>query len=113
MRLYLKLLSVLYVGGAALHLLDVFGARLDFATMSPIWKVWIGYLLVADTAAAIGLWRGKPWGVNLFLLIAVSQLIAYLSFKSIFGDQQFLVIFHFVTIGTYLGLVAYSRLRTS
>ena len=60
--------------------------------------------MIGDSVAAIGLWRFKKLGEITFLIIAASQLIVYGFFKSIFGGQVFLMIFHFVTIVFYIFL---------
>lgn len=94
-------LAIAYSVGAILHLFDILNLRLDFAAMDPLWKFWIVFLFVFDTLAAIGLFKKKLWGEILFLLIAVSQLVAYIQFKNIFGNQDFLVNFHIVCIVLY------------
>ncbi|HEY8271434.1 MAG TPA: AbiV family abortive infection protein [Pseudobdellovibrionaceae bacterium] len=103
MRIYLKVLAALYFAGFIFHAADLFDARLRFSEMDSIWKTWILFLAAADLAAAVGLWRGKRFGEILFVLVAVCQLFAYLCFKSFFGNQTFLVIFHFVTLAVYFG----------
>ena len=72
--------------------------------MGPLWKAWIIYLFVADFLAAIGLWLCTDWGVGLFLVIAASQLFAYVGFPAYFGNQTFLIWFHLITVGLFLGL---------
>lgn len=109
MKLYLRILSVLYFVGFALHVADLFDFRLELSQMSLVWKFWVWYLCAFDLVAAIGLWRSTRWGQATFLLIAGSQLIAYLGFKSVFGQQTELVWFHIVTLTIYLGLSAVKR----
>lgn len=98
MGLYLRFLSICYLIGFGLHVADLFGVRLSFSEMDLIWKSWIVYLTVADFLAAIFLWLISPIGIWLFLLISTSQLVAYIFFQDIFGQQWPLVIFHSVTI---------------
>lgn len=105
MKIYLRTLAALYFIGFLLHSLDILGLRLDFKTMSMGWKVWIVYLLVADFFAAIGLWLQKPWGVGLFLFIAISQLTAYIGYKGFFGDQTVLIAFHLTTLIMFIGFI--------
>jgi len=75
-------LAILYLIGAFLHILDLFNLRLKFSEMSWGWKLWIVYLCFFDFAAAIGLWNQRRWGILLFLIVAASQLIAYIGFSS-------------------------------
>ncbi len=101
MKIYLRIISICYLLGAVLHALDLFDLRLKFSEMDLVWRAWIVYLLVADSAASVGLWRQKRWGVALFLVVAVSQIIAYTGFTGVFGNQLFLVLFHLTTLGFY------------
>lgn len=101
---FILFLAIAYSIGAILHLFDILNLRLDFATMDPLWKSWIVFLFVFDALAAIGLFKKKLWGEILFILIAVSQLIAYIQFKNIFGNQDFLVNFHIGCIVLYAAL---------
>jgi uncharacterized membrane protein (DUF2068 family) len=111
MRLYLRLLSVLYFAGALLHIADILELRLKFSEMTPVWKGWVLYLTLMDLAAAVGLWRNQKWGANLFLLVAGSQLTAYLGFRQIFGNQMFLLLFHSLTLVGYFGILFKEKQR--
>ena len=104
-KIYLRILSVFYGAGAFLHLLDIFGLRLNYAEMSLVWKAWTLFLLIADSAASLGLWNKKRWGIVMFQLIALTELIVYLTFSSTFGKQPFLVGFHILTLGLYVILL--------
>lgn len=101
MKKYLKILACLYFLGGVLHLLDLFDLRLKLSGMATHWKVWIYYLTTMDLVTSIGLWTQKWWGVYCFLLVAVSQLIAYGMFKNYFGSQNFLIFFHLTTLIIY------------
>ena len=96
-----KLLSIFYFIGFTLHALDVLGLRLNFLELDFIWKSWIIFLLVFDLAASIGLFLKKWWGDVIFIIIALSQLIAYLKFYDQFGRQEFLIFFHWTCLGLY------------
>lgn len=101
MRFYLRTLALFYAVGAGLHLADLLDLRLLFSEMTTIWRFWVVFLLIGDSLAAIGLWCGKYWGQVFFVGIAVSQLVAYLGFPGVFGDQRELIAFHFVALGIY------------
>ena len=107
MIVFLRILAVLYFFGGVLHGADLLDLRLKFSEMGSVWKIWIIYLAMADLLASIGLWRGTRWGVILFIIIAVSQLVAYSVFQSFFGEQSFLIVFHIVTLAVFS--VLYSR----
>ncbi|WP_374033268.1 DUF6163 family protein [Bdellovibrio bacteriovorus] len=104
MKIYLKIMAACYFIGGLLHVLDVFDLRLKFSEMSFVWKSWILYLLVLDLVAAVGLWQRKSWGTALFLVVAMSQLIAYLGFRNIFGRQDTLIVFHVITLAVFVVL---------
>jgi hypothetical protein len=113
MKLYLRILSVLYFLGFTLHLLDLFDLRLSFSQMNLTWKLWILFLLIADLLAAIGLWKLKQWGVYLFLLIATTQIIAYYGFFETIKNQNFLLVFHVLTVTSYFTLVFWQSNKKS
>lgn len=100
--LFLKLLAVAYLIGVLLHLMDLMDLRLAFSKMNFIWEVWIVFLFVADALAAIGLWRGRVWGISIFLTVASLQLLAYTLFSHIFGQQTPLILFHAVSLFFFL-----------
>ncbi len=81
--------------------------------MSLVWKTWIIYLLIFDLAAAAGLWQGKSWGIQLFFVVAISQLVAYIEFPNIFGDQLPLILFHIATIAIFFSILGISKIRRS
>ncbi len=92
-----------------MHFADIFDLRLKFSESDGIWKIWIIYLLIFDSIAAIGLWKERLWGVTAFLLISVSQLIAYTLFQDVFGPQWFLVVFHIATLSMFAILGGFKK----
>lgn len=104
LRVYLRVLAIFYFVGAILHLEDILNLRLPLSEMSWDWKVWIWYLLICDSIAAVGLWMQKGWGEGAFLLVATSQLMIYGGFPERFGPQTDLLIFHVATLTIYFVL---------
>lgn len=102
---FLRFIAITYFIGFILHLLDIFDLRLKMSELCFTWKIWIYYLLIFDFLTALFLWRKSSIGEVLFLMVAVSQLIAYVGFKNIFGEQNFLVIFHIISVGIYILIV--------
>ena len=113
MRIYLKIIGVFYFVGFILHVMDLFGARLNFTEMKMVWKIWIIYLTLADATASYGLIRNRIFGEILFLVVAFSQLVAYTIFAHIFGPQTLLIIFHLLTVGIYIFLLRAKNLMSS
>lgn len=101
---YERFLAICYAIGFVLHVADLLDLRLVFSGMSPIWKAWIIFLIVFDPIAALGLWTRRWWGVATFLIVAISQLIAYVGFTSVFGSQPFLIMFHCITLIIFFAL---------
>lgn len=104
MKVFSKVLSILYFVGFFLHFLDLLNLRLNFAEMSTPWKAWIVYLTLLDLIASVGLWKQKIWGELVFISVALSQLIVYVGFKNYFGSQEALVWFHIFTLAIYVVL---------
>lgn len=88
LRLYLQILSVFFLFGAFMHLLDLLSLRQSFAGMSEAWQIWTVYLFIMDGIVAAGLYKARRWGLAAFLILATSQLVAYLGFPEIFGRQD-------------------------
>ncbi|MBS1968828.1 MAG: hypothetical protein JSU04_00885 [Bdellovibrionales bacterium] len=109
MKIYLRALAAFYFIGFLLHFADVLGLRLKFSELSTGWKFWIIYLGLMDLAAAVGLWFQHTGGIVLFLIVAISQLIAYIGFRNYFGDQISLIYFHLGTLAIYFGLYKYEH----
>lgn len=99
-------LAICYAIGFFLHLLDLFSFRLNFSHMEGIWRSWIIYLFIGDLITAIFLIKKPNWGIVGFHIIAISQLIAYWGFQNYFGKQDFLIVFHILTLTIYWKIVA-------
>ena len=112
MKIYLRIVAAFYFLGFALHLADLLDLRLNFSEMSAVWQIWIIYLTVFDLFAAIGLWQQRRWGIVLFIVVAISQLVAYLGFTKIFGDQTPLIIFHVLTLVSFC-VLDFTRRRSA
>ena len=114
MGIYLRLLALGYAFSALVHYGNLLGfGEVSFAEMPLSWKLGdIGYALL-DSVAVVGLWRKAGWGIVCFLLAAVSQLILYVGFPSVFvftpeqhAAVQGLVGTHLVTLALFFILWA-------
>lgn len=106
MRIFLRFLSMVYFIGFGLHAADILDLRLAFSEMNATWKVWTVFLMFADAAAAIFLWKGQLFGIRLFQFIALLQIVSYVVLRNIFGNQNFLIIFHLACLVIYTTLSA-------
>ena len=81
--IYLRILAVLYALGAVVHLGNLLGFGEVPGEVAPrLWVVLDGVYLLLDAVVAVGLWRRRWWGVALFLVAALSQLVLFLGFGS-------------------------------
>jgi hypothetical protein len=76
-----------------------------------LWKYWTVFLIVGDSLAGVGLLIGRRFGEIAWLLVAISQLVAYLGFSEHFGEQGILIWFHVFTLSIGLTLKAFTRSR--
>ncbi|MCB9072674.1 MAG: hypothetical protein H6623_03565 [Bdellovibrionaceae bacterium] len=103
---YLRILSVFYFLGFLLHLMDVFGWRLELTRLHPFWTTWVWFLLVADLITALLLIWAPLLGVIGFHVVALAQLFAYIIYQEFFGRQDALVLFHVISLVFYWKLYA-------
>lgn len=108
---FIYFLSASYFVGFALHTLDVFGLRLDFSHLSELHQKWIIALLVGDFLTAVLLLKKPIMGIVLFHIVAISQLVAYWGYQDIFGRQDFLIVFHVLTLAIYWKIFAREQVR--
>jgi len=114
MKLYLRILAVLYGLGALVHLalwLDIPlpGDVLTYSEMPPTVRPAVKLFLFLDTGTAIGLWLGRRWGITFFLMAAFGQIILYTGFSALYGQNMGLVSFHAIALLVYLILWVRTR----
>jgi hypothetical protein len=80
------------------------GADFRFDTMQPHWRYAASALAVLFPVAALGLWGGYSWGVVVWLIAALIELLMYLWFRDLFGTQILRSLFH---LSALAGLVAF------
>ncbi|MGC9503096.1 hypothetical protein [Baaleninema sp.] len=115
--LFLRFLAVAYAYSAIVYYGNLLGfGEIPWSEMPQIVQINdIGYALL-DTLAAVGLWRKQTWGIALFLLIALSQLVLYLGFPQdfIFSDERQQTVrnfinFHKISLSLFLALFALKK----
>ncbi|OQW54564.1 DUF6163 family protein [Candidatus Raskinella chloraquaticus] len=115
MAWFLRLLALLYLLWGAANWAAIIGVpgTADFLQSSLPRQVLIGYLAVMMPIAAVGLWVTSSWGTVIWLVVALSEVVANTLFADIFGWAFDLVAFHIVTMAIYLALAwRMSRRRT-
>ena len=113
MKIFLRILAVIYALAAVMHIGSIFGfGRLPFAEMPLSWQISDIAYGVVDTVAAIGLWQQKNWGVGAFLLAACSEILLFTLVPDWFtSDPSELIMlrgfigYHLIAIATYVFLL--------
>ena len=78
MKIFLRVLAVIYAFAAILHIGSVLGlGRVPFAEAPLSWQLSDIFYGIVDTIAAIGLFRLQPWGVAAFLVAAISEILLF------------------------------------
>lgn len=109
---YLKILSIWVFLGVIVHVAAILDRSqylgisntLSFAELPLAWQMMHFYFAILGSVTAVSLWKGEPWGVVLWLFLALNQLIMYLPLAHIFGAQPEVIMMHIVTVGIYLAL---------
>lgn len=97
---FYRLISLFLIVFALFYWADAIGissntsARFDL--MPEHWQLVTTILCVLMPVSALGLWAGSSWGVVVWLLAAITELIMYQGFPDLYGEHDFRVIFHVV-----------------
>jgi hypothetical protein len=119
MKLFLRILAVIYAVAAVMHIGSILGfGRMPFGDMPLSWQLSdIAYSLI-DTVAAVGLWQQKSWGVAAFLLAACSEILLFTFTPDLFTSDpaelqmlQGFIVYHLIAITTYFYLAYFNGKR--
>ena len=105
----MRLLACIYIYFGLSHwalLLGLSGAETRFLDMAVQWQVATVYFAILMVIAAVGLWFGSGWGVATWLFVAVTELVMYLGFPDLFGEDRWTVGFNIACI---VGYIAFAR----
>lgn len=80
--------------------------KMRFDLMQEHWQVVITILCVLLPVSALGLWAGASWGVVIFLLAAITELIMYQGFPQLFGEGLFRVVFYLICLLFFTVLIS-------
>ena len=87
------------------------GATGTFQAMSTAWKIATMHLSVVDLVASVGLWMRVPWGVVVWVLAALSEIVFHTAFIGTFGGDLPIIALHLATLGTFGAIAFLSRAR--
>jgi hypothetical protein len=116
LTIYTRTLAAFSLAKGLYHwalLIGVGAAGDPFAGRTAAWRIATVYFSVADLVAAVGLWLGAAWGVVIWLLAVVSQLLVSGFAPAAFGPQWGLTGLQLVAIGVYVALSTLARRETS
>lgn len=106
MSIYLKVLAVILLYGGLVHVGNLLGySPMPYSEMPPstraAWQNGDVVFAILNFVAVIGLWRGKSWGIGVWLLMVVAQLIMYTLLTHIFTEQPQMIVFHLLALGIF------------
>lgn len=79
---------------------------LRFDLMEEHWQLVVTILCVLLPVSALGLWAGSSWGVVIFLLAAITELIMYQGFPQLFGEGFLRVFFYLICLVLFTVLIS-------
>ena len=82
-----------------------------FETMSTAWKIATMHLSVVDLVAAVGLWMRVPWGIVVWVLAALSEVLFHTFFIGTFGGDLPIIALHVATLAVFGTIVFMARTR--
>lgn len=105
MNLFLRVIAIIFLLYAIRYWMLVVGFTdpdIRFDVMPVHWKISAATLSVLYPVAALGLWGLFRWGIVIWFITVAIELIMYLGYPDLFGQAETLVIFHMVSILTWL-----------
>jgi hypothetical protein len=108
-KIYLRILAVIYGFAAILHIGSVVGlGRVPFEEAPLSWQLSDIFYGVVDTIAAIGLFKNRPWGIAAFFVAAISEILLFTLVPEWFVVEpaqltmlRGFVVYHIVAISLY------------
>jgi hypothetical protein len=101
---FMRILALPFLARGLLNWLVVLGAPgfPSFIDMSTAQQVLTGYSAVIMVAAGVGLWLGASWGTVIWLMAALSEVVAFVAFRDLFGTAWPVVGFHIAAMSIYV-----------
>lgn len=101
---FMRLLALPFLGRGIQKWLVVLGTPgfASFVELSTAQQVLTAYSAVVMIAAGVGLWLGASWGTVIWLMAALSEVVAYVAFRDLFGTAWPVVGFHIAAMTIYV-----------
>lgn len=82
-----------------------------FEQMSTAWKIATMHLSVVDLVASVGLWMRVSWGIVVWVLAAISEILFHTVFIGTFGGDLPIIALHIVTLAAFAVMAFMARAR--
>jgi hypothetical protein len=101
---YVRGLAFVFLTAGLMHWQPILGTPnvVPLNELSTAKQIFTCYLAVVCLVAAVGLWIGASWGTVIWLLAALSQVVAHVGLRDIFGAAWGLVGFHIAAMAVYV-----------
>jgi len=101
---YVRLLAIVFLTIGVLHWQPILGTPSfpGIATLTIYQKILTGALAVGCLVAAVGLWFAASWGTVVWLMVALTEIVAHVAFRDLFGANWNLVGFHLGAMFLYV-----------
>jgi hypothetical protein len=87
------------------------GTTGPFQDMTTSWKIATMHLSVVDLVASVGLWMRVSWGLVVWVLAAVSEVLLHTVFIGTFGSDLPIIALHIATLAAFGVLAFMARSR--
>ncbi len=99
--LLLKLIGLVLLAfsiGYWARLVGIFDAAIGFDTLPSYWKAAGAALVILMPIAALGLWGNAKWGVVVWMLVVIIEIVMYGFYPQLFGEARSVLFFHIVSV---------------
>ena len=107
----MRLLALIYLYNGLGNWATIIGydsSATAFIDLPVQWQVVTVYFAVLMVIAAVGLWFASGWGVATWLFVAVTEMVMYIGFPDLFGEDWWTVGFNAACIIVYIGFARWA-----
>ncbi|MFK7903169.1 MAG: DUF6163 family protein [Nitratireductor sp.] len=108
--LFYRLISLVLIYIAIVYWMGILGISHEgerrFDLIALHWQYATTILCVLLPIAALGLWGGFSWGVAIWLICAITELVMYQALPHLFGQHPNIVFFHLFCMVVFVSLIS-------
>ncbi|MCB1478449.1 MAG: DUF6163 family protein [Tepidamorphaceae bacterium] len=107
----MRLLALIYLYNGLGNWATIIGydsSATAFIDLPVQWQVVTVYFAVLMVIAAVGLWFASGWGVATWLFVAVTEMVMYLGFPDLFGENWNAITFNAACIIAYIAFARWA-----